>query len=196
MTDRPEDPNTDALQALWQGQEPETPAMTLQAIRMLARNDANHMRNALFVGFTLLVVEALMFTPWLLKAPNGVMRNGWIIMLVGLAWMGWRMWRQRPSRLPDLGATTQTLIAFHRRELERRRTNYRSLMVTVAPLFAGMVLVVRGMQLARPHAPLANFAPIVVLAVVWFIWAGVLQRRQARRLQEQIDDLDRLSRGG
>ena len=37
-------PPDDHLKALWQGQETETPVMTLQAVRALARNHSNHQR--------------------------------------------------------------------------------------------------------------------------------------------------------
>jgi hypothetical protein len=195
MTDRPEVPDTDAVQALWQGQEQESPTMTLQAIRMLVRNDRDHVRNGLLFGLVLIVVEAFAFGRFALTAKNDVMRAGELVVLVGLGWMAWRMWRRASAdrRLPDAAATTQTLIAFHRAQLARRRVGYGWMMVTVAPLFVGIAVAAYGGWLLK-RGPLANLVPIVALSALWFVAAWFMQRRQARKLQEQIDELDQMAR--
>jgi threonine/homoserine/homoserine lactone efflux protein len=196
MTDHPEHPDNDPAQAIWQGQDLETPAMTLQAIRMLVRNDREHVRNGLLFGLGLIVVEGLAFGRVALIAKNDVMRAGVLIVILGLAWMGWRMWR-RPwgdRRLPDAAATTQTLIAFHRDQLARRRVSYGWMMITVAPVFVGVAVSFYGGWLLKRGPLLPHLGPLVALCGLWFIAAWFIQRRQSRRLQEQIDDLDQMGR--
>lgn len=194
MTDRPETPDTDAVQALWQGQERETDAMTLQAMRMLVRNDRDHVRQQLMLGFTLVLVEGVIFGAWAIKAKNEVIRAGMIVVVLGLTWLAWRVWRRQAHGLPSPGATTQTLIAFHRQQLERRRTNFSYLVVTAAPTFAGLFIAAYGMHLLKRGPPTWWYASFLGLCALWFVGGSLVQRRQARRLQQQIDDLDRMRR--
>jgi hypothetical protein len=180
-------PPEDHLKALWQGQDAETPAMTLQAIRALARNHAGHVRDKFLFGAILIAVEAVAFAPAVWRAPNNVARAGGVIILVGLAWMAWRMRQRWPSRLPDAKASVGTLIDFHRAELERQRTNYAWLLISAGPMICGMLVMVYGLRLARPNAFLVPFFSLLAL---WFAAAWLIQRRQARRTQEQLDEVD------
>jgi hypothetical protein len=196
MTEHPEMPGADPAQALWQGQELENPTMTLQAIRMLVRNDREHVRNGLLFGLVLVVVEVLAFGRFALTAKNDVIRAGEVIVMLGLAWMAWRMWRRQfGQRLPDASASTQTLIAFHRAQLVRRRIGFGWMAVTAAPVFMGIAVSFYGGWLLNPAPLLPHLAPLLALSAAWFVAAWFIQRRQARRLQGQIDDLDEISRG-
>ncbi|HLZ76703.1 hypothetical protein [Phenylobacterium sp.] len=191
MTQSPDD----HLKALWQGQEKETPTMTAIAVRALARNYVENMRGRIWLAFTFGVFEVLLFGLQAWRAPNGFMRAGDVIMMAGGVWMIWRIIAKRPGRLPPPEASIATLIDFHRAELERQPTNASWMAVTAAPIFAGMLVVVVGMQKARPNMSLANVAPFLSLIIVWWIWAFVLQKRQAKRRAEQIAEMDQLRRG-
>lgn len=195
MTDRQDDRGPEALQTLWQGQETESPTMTLHAIRALVRNDRDHMRNQLMFGLVLVATEAVAFTPLVVKAKNDVIRAGGATILVGLAWMAWRLWRRRVGQGPDAAASAQALIAFQRQSLERRRANYGWLLVSAGPAIAGLLITTYGFQLARP-LPAWWMATFFGFLGLWFLAAWLLQRRQAGQLQAQIEDLDRMSGGG
>ncbi len=195
MTDRPEDPNTDALQQLWQGQERETPAMTAKAVRMLVRNDRDHMRQQILFGLVLVGVEVVAFGSMLRVAPNALMRAGEIIILLGLAWMTWRMLQRWPRRVPDADATTQSLIAFQRQALMRRRGGYGWLLASSAPVIIGAIMTAVGGYLVHPGAPISRLAPFFSLLAFWFVAGWFVNRRGSRKLQEQIDDLDEIGRG-
>jgi hypothetical protein len=186
-------PPDDHLKALWQGQDTETPEMTAKAMRVLARNYGDNLRGRIWLAFTFGVFEVFGFGLQAWRAPNDFMRAGDMIMMAGGVWMIWRIVAKRPGRLPPAEASTATLIEFHRAELERQPTNVSWMAVTVAPIFAGMAVVLFGMQKARPNMSLANIAPVLVLIVVWCVWAFVLQRRQAKRRAEQIAEMDDLA---
>ena len=68
-------------------------------------------------------------------------------------------------------------------------------MMATGPVLIGMVLLVYGMHLARPHADAAKFGPFWVLFAGWFVGAWFVQRRNARRLQQRLDELDALKQG-
>jgi hypothetical protein len=196
MTERPEIQETDALQTLWQGQPQESETMTLQAMRMLVRNDRDHVRQILLFGFAVIVAEATGFAAMLRVARNDLMRTGEIVVLVGLAWMAWRLWARRPGRAPDADATTQSLIAFQRQALVRRRGNYVWLLLSSAPVLIGAVLVAVGAFRAQPGAPISRLFPFAAMVGVWLVVAWIVNRRGMRRLQQRIDDLDQMARGG
>jgi hypothetical protein len=163
---------------------------------MLVSTDRDHVRHMMLFGFVLIVVEALAFGNMLRVARNDVMRAGEIVVLAGLAWMAWRLWQRRPGRAPDANATTQSLIAFQREALVRRRGGFGWLMVSSAPVIVGSVLVAYGAYRAQPGAPVSRLFPFFGLVAFWFAGAWIVNRRGMRRLQEKIDDLDQLARGG
>ena len=66
------------------------------------------------------------------------------------------------------------------------------MLLSAGPMLVGLLILIYGMALSRPEAGLRNAGPLVVLLGVWFVAAWFVQRRQARKVQEQIDDLDRL----
>jgi hypothetical protein len=186
-------PPDDQLKALWQGQETETPEMTAIAIRALARNYGDNIRGRIWLGLLLAAVEVVGLSIAVWRAPNGLLRAGWLIVLAGVGWMVWRVVSKWPTRLPPAEASAKALIEFHRAELERQPTNLGWLTVTVAPVFVGMFVTFFGMQKARPNMSLVNFAPVLVLIAAWWVAAVFIQRRLTKRLAEQIAELDDLA---
>jgi hypothetical protein len=186
-------PPDDHMKALWQGQETETPTMTVKAIRALARNYGEGVRGGVLLGLTIVAFEAVVFGLQAWRAPNEVARAGDLIVLAGLVWFTWRIMRRWPTRLPETQASAQALVAFHRVQLERQQTRYANMMITVAPMIVGLLVLVYGLRLQAPQAPLARFAPFFILLCAWFVAAWFIQRRQARRLREQIAEMDDLA---
>jgi hypothetical protein len=187
-------PPQDDIKALWQGQQTETPTMTIKAVRALARNYGDNIRGRIWMGVAIGAVEVFTFSLYAWRAPNDVLRAGWLITLAGVGWMVWRIASKWPPRLPPTETSAKALIEFHRAQLERQRTGPAWITVTAAPIFAGAFVVLLGFQKARPTMFLANVAPLLVLIVAWWVAAFVLQRRQARRLAEQIAEMDDLTK--
>lgn len=186
-------PPDDHLKALWQGQETETPTMTAIAMRALARNYGDNIRGRIWLGVALGAFEVLMFASYAWRAQNEVLRAGWLITLAGVGWMTWRIASKLPSRLPPKEASAAAVMEFHRNQLERQRTGPAWLTVTVVPVFTGLGVAMAGMQEVRPHASPANLAPVAAAVAVWIIAAVVIERRQAKRLAEQIAEMDDLA---
>jgi hypothetical protein len=187
-------PPDDRLKALWQGQETETSAMTLGALRALARNHGGQVRDRFLMLAVLVAVEVVVFGSMALRAPNDMVRLGDGVVLFGLAFMVWRQSRRWPGRLPEAEASADALIEFHRRELVRQRSSYGDMLLTAGPVIAGTLVLVYGLHLAHPERGARTFAPFFGLMAFWFVSAWFLQRRQARRLQAEIDDLDAMRR--
>ncbi|HXA38635.1 MAG TPA: hypothetical protein VNW53_06510 [Phenylobacterium sp.] len=188
-------PPDDHIKALWQGQETETPIMTLQAVRALARNHSNHQRDilTLVAGLAAAMVVPITWAAW--RAPNNAIRIGELLDLVGVGWMLWRVRDYWPERMPGAEASVGALIDFHLSQLTRRRFSYRDALINGGPLIAGTVMILYGLHRAIPKAGLEKFAPIFGLLVVWAVLFLVVKRRGERRLQEQIEEVKAL-RGG
>jgi hypothetical protein len=188
MTEPPED----AAKSLWRQQDMETPTMTNLAVRALVRGHGERLRNQLLAGTLLIVAEAVWFGFMALKALNFVALCGYLLVVAGLGWMFWRLGPQRPGRLPDTGASTGTLIAFHRQELQRQKRSYLSLLISAGPVLVGVLVTALGLYLSRPGAPVRGFALLLGLMGLWLILAWAIQRGRARQLQRQLDELDQI----
>jgi hypothetical protein len=186
-------PPEDHLKALWQGQETETPTMTAVAIRALARNYVDNARGRIWLGVGLAAFELVGFGRMAWLARNEVVRAGYLVILAGVLWLTWRIVRRRPLPVPTTEASALTLIEFHRAQLERQQSGFSWVVVSAAPIFVGIAITMVGLHQVRPNLSWRNIAPTVILSIAWFVASFVIQRRQARRLAEQIAEMDDLA---
>jgi hypothetical protein len=187
------EPSEDQLGALWRDQQEENSIMTAKAIRALARNHNDTVRDRQLLGYGIIAVEAVVFGWYALKAPNAIVRAGELLILMGLTWMVWRIWLRRPGRLPDVDASARTLVAFQRTELVRRTSSYTWMLVSAGPVVAGLMVMLAGLRTAHPAASDARLVTIFVLLGIWFVAGWFMQRRQSQRIRQQIEDLDAIS---
>jgi hypothetical protein len=186
-------PPDDHLKALWKGQKTESPTMTVMAIRALARNYGDQVRGGIWLGFSLVALETVVFSFYAWRAPNAIALAGDLLVLAGLAWFTFRILRRRPGRLPPADVSVVALIEFHRAELERQKMSFSNMVASVGPMLTGTVVLVVGLHNAHPAKGWIQTAPFFVLLVGWFVLAFILQRRQAGRLAEQIAEMDELA---
>jgi hypothetical protein len=188
-------PPDDHLKALWQGQETETPTMTAQAVRMLVRDYGSETRARLMMVAAVAAVMAvpIAWTAW--RAPNNGIRVGEMLDLIGIGWLLWRLRGRWPRRMPDAEASVSAVIDFHLAQLRRQRVGYGDTLVNIGPLIVGTATLFYGMHLVRPHAGLEKFGPFFGLIAIWAVLTWAMQRRNARRLNARIEEIDAL-RGG
>jgi hypothetical protein len=183
------------LKALWQGQETETPTMTAQAVRALARNYSSNLRDSLMLvaGIAIIMTIPILWTAW--KAPNNGIRVGELLVLAGVAWIFWRVRGRWPRRMPEPDASVDALIDFHLAQLTRQRVSYGDTLVNIGPMLAAIATLFYGIHSARPQAGLEKYWPFFGMVAVWAVMAWALQRRGIRRLQEQIDEIKAMKQG-
>jgi hypothetical protein len=107
----------------------------------------------------------------------------WIVVTVV-----WFRDRLRRERVDDVAAPA---AEHYRRELERRRDHLRNVWVWHGPLIAACVMLagVMGRERMLAAKQLWTVAPLVVALAVW-VAAGVVARwREARRIDEELDEL-------
>ena len=107
-------------------------------------------------------------------------------VLVTLVWFRDRLRREQAE---DFAATG---IEHYRRELERRRDHLRSVWLWHGPLIAACVMLAGVMGRERMLAAnrLWTVAPLAVALVVWVAAGVVARRREARRIDEEIKELE------
>ena len=129
------------------------------------------------------------------SALDPLLQFGFIVVivwiLVSLYWFRDRIWcRDTPPK----DAVAATSLEYYRKELERRRDHLRNEWLWNGPgLLAFMIFLVTlaGKAFAGPTR-LRNVLPLIVLLAVW-TGAGFRRRwHQARELQREIDEIDRL----
>ena len=128
------------------------------------------------------------------RAADLLVRAGFALLIAGMVYLVWHLsskgsWRPLPK---DAGLSS--CIEFKRRELERQRDLVSSVWRWyLGPLIPGMAVLLVGFFRANP-GHLQHPAFIVVPEAIFFaaICFGVarLNSNAARKLQQQIDELD------
>lgn len=189
--ERPED-----LQSLWQNQKAEEIRMSTEEFRVKAerlRVKARRMAVANGVAY----VAALGFLGFtFMKIPNVVSRAGLVMLAAGALYVAWRA----HQRLwPSGGPSSETGIEAYHRELERSRDHLRDVWRMAAPMLPGAVLFVLPgvgplvrMVMAAPRMALTNSLPFLMVMVVWLALMVPVRRRRLRKIQGEIEALERL----
>jgi len=184
-------PPDDQLKALWQGQETETKPMTVEAIRARAGAYRNRLRRGYLTASVLWAAETVFFAIAAWQARNGIIRLGDLLMIPALAWMIWRTRQRWPTALPETGASAAVLIDFHRNELIRQRFRLWTMAITLAPVLLAAGVMAVGMHTQEDdQLTLAHWGPLIALTAVWVVLLAWMVRRQQRKLQREIAELD------
>jgi hypothetical protein len=108
--------------------------------------------------------------------------------VISLYWFRHRIWRRNASP-PD--AVAAAGAEYYRKELERRRDHLRNPWLWHGPLFlaCAVLVAILAAETCRGYQDLRNVLPLVVLLAVWTGYGVWRRRRQARELQQEIDEM-------
>lgn len=188
------------LKHLWQQQQTEYDAMTLEHIRTKAAAFQRKVRRRNLLEYFSMPVVVLGFAPLLFQTDSWMLQAGGALVILATAFVARQLHRRGSARKgPEAGAA---VVDFHRSELARQQQAVRSMGVWyLAPFAPGLVMITLG-RWFQSHAAgrtvetdrmiIALCSVVVVLTLV-AIW--LLNRLAAHRLQKQIDELDTLRRG-
>jgi len=182
----------DDLRNLWQNQEVEEVRISVDELRVKAAKFQGRIRwrNLREQAACLFVITA--FGAMSLKIHQAVPRISFALIIAGAIYVAWHIQKWgAPKILPaDLGRAS--CVGFYRDELERQCNLLRSIWKWyLGPLIPGMSLfVLYGIWVTPSHR---RWFPIAyaVAAAAFFWLIGRLNQRAARRLEEQIAELDR-----
>ena len=179
----------DSLQALWQSQASEQPAISLEQIREKARYLERRVvrRNRREYVAAVFVVIAYGLILW--RAPSVSVRLGAALILAATAVVCYRLhvYGSAASLESNVGITSS--LEFYRAQLERQRDLLQRVWLWfLLPFVPGFVVGLIGYALAQPGHRTATIV-YGVLALMLGIGLHVLNRRAAVRLQRILDRL-------
>jgi hypothetical protein len=190
------------LQALWQSQAGEEFSMPVEQIRKRARRLHARVwtRNLIEYAAGLIVVPS--FVTLALHATDPLIRLGAALTALGALFALWQLHRRGSSRRPP-DAEAGPSLDFLRGELARQRDAQASVWLWyLAPFAPGMALILVGRWLSPVEkvgrsleSDRTMTAMMAVIMALLFLVSHLANRFGARRLQDQIDELDTMRRG-
>lgn len=184
----------DRMKELWQSQKTEGVRMSIEQVQASAGKMQRKIefRNAREYAAAFLVV--VFFGYEFTRTADLLVRAGFALTIAGMSYLVWQLrtrgsWRPLPR---DAGLSS--CIEFKRRELQRQRDLLSSVWRWyLGPLIPGMAVLIVAFWRANPgHLSHMGLIAAIYAAVVAGMFLGIarLNKRVARRLQQQIDKLE------
>jgi len=182
------------MRNVWQNQKAEGAPMSLEEIRRCARKLYKRISRRNLREYIATVIVVLVFGFYAVWFHSVTIRVGSGLVIAGALYVAYQLHRRGSARTSPEDCGFECCLDFHRRELERQRDALRSIWSWyLGPLIPGLAVLVIGGELARPpgfrHHWIA-FAVILTFCTLTFVWVGKLNQIAARRLQQQINELD------
>jgi divalent metal cation (Fe/Co/Zn/Cd) transporter len=179
--------------AIWRNQPEERLAMNLEQIVKRRREELSSSTRSeilMSIGAALLFVTVVAWriAPFHDRLPEIGFGAVLAWAVISLYWFRHRIWRRNSSR-PD--AVAAAGAEYYRKELEQRRDHLRNPWLWHGPLFlaCAVLVAILAAETFRGYQDLRNVLPLAVLLVVWTGYGVWRRRRQARELQQEIDEM-------
>jgi hypothetical protein len=193
-----ESPDNRSIKELWQGQPAEPVPVTLDRIRASAGKFSRSIARRNAREYIAAVLVVVFFGFQFARTPDPLFRLGFGLSIAGMLYVVGKLHAQGSARSVPAHLGLATCIGFQRAELERQRILLSSVWRWyLGPLVPGLAVLVLAVALGMPgHLALSLSTSALCAIVVTAVFAFVarLNRRAALRLQQQIDELDDLSR--
>jgi drug/metabolite transporter (DMT)-like permease len=162
--------------------------MPLEEVHARARKLRRRVRFRNLREYAAAAVAMVVFGLSTRSVPNPVMRIGAGLMIAGMLYVVYQLHKRGSSR-----EITGDCLEYYRRELERQRDAVSSVWRWyLGPMIPGLLVIALG-SLHKSRSTGHTWFVLVYLAVCGpaFYGIGKLNQRAGRRLQRQIDELDR-----
>lgn len=191
------------LRSFWQNQAPENLPIDLGALRRKAArfHRKTYWRNIREYVAAVIVVSAYGY--YIYRFHNLTVRIGSAMIMAAALWVAYRILTKGSPAAMRNGMEGQACIDFHRAELVRQRDLLSTIWTWyLMPFIPGLTVFLAGMMqmnMNKPgaHVHLRDIAPgygvVFGVCAATFAFMGWLNHRAARKLQSQIDALDKLS---
>jgi hypothetical protein len=195
MTTESEKPDP---KAIWGAQAVEPTPVTVEQIHANAGKFHSVVRHRNRVEYTALVSVVAVFAAQIWAVPFPLMRLGSLLIIAAAVFtMVWIHFRVSATPIPS-HISLIDYMSRYREELRRQQSALRAAWLWyLAPWVPGLGLFTIGMARVFQHAT-GNRAPLWLIALVMVVMAGafaarwLVNLRGARKLQRQIDELNRL----
>jgi len=191
-----ESPPNDVLKSVWQNQKTEGIRMSADDLRRKAKQFHGKIlwRNLREYLAVLAVAALFGFEFW--RTTDVLARAGFALTIAGMLYLVWQLYRKGSSRALPAEMGLASGLEFFKRELERQRDLLQNVgKWYLGPLVPGLAIITIASARSNP-GHLRHFALFLALysLIVAFIFVSIwkFNRRAARKLQRQIEELDAL----
>jgi len=191
----PTDPRPDDdLRALWQRQPRTTDTPSLAETRARAFAFRARTRRRVLAGWVSAAFAIVLLLAQAFNQSDPLLRAGEVSVALGIAFAFALLRHSWPRKLPDEATSAQSVVAFHANAIAKQRRSIALVVAAVMPALAGLSMTLIALWRRDPRPQIVAYAPIVALLVLWAAGYLALHRRRARRLERELDDLDRPSK--
>ena len=187
------------MKHLWQSQPTEPPRIHPEELRKKMNKFERRIfwRNIREYAAGAVVVAIFGYYEW--RFHSLLVRLGSGLIIAGTLYVMYQLHQRASTRPAPAHLGLSTCIEFHRKSLERQRDALRTVWSWyLLPFVPGLAVLVIGsivnQWVAHRHLVINSFvSPAIMAAFFFVVWK--LNRWAAKRLQTQIDELDKLSHG-
>lgn len=190
------EPCQQEMRTLWRSQQMEFHPLSLEEIRRQARRFQNQIRWRNLREYLAAVVVSVLFVYTYWFRGDTLLRLGTALTIAGALYVCYQIHKRGSARKLPAEPALKTCIEFHRTELVRQRDLLRDVwrwyLLPFVPGFSLMVLA----KAVPFSSSLWASALLLLVVVIWaatFWFIAALNSRAARRLQQEIDALDKNS---
>ena len=196
--------NDSDMTNVWKSQQVEQLGISLEEIRRKAQKVVKRVwwRNLREYVASVIVIATFGYVLWVAPAP--LIRIGCALVLAGTLFVAYTLHKRGTARTVPAELAFCTCVDFHRKQLERQRNLLRSVWTWyLLPFVPGLIVFLAGLMkqtLEQPNAPAHRDAIVIVFALgamgcaAVFVGVGKLNQWAARKLQNEIDALNRLEK--
>jgi hypothetical protein len=148
-------------------------------------------RKNLELGASVLILVFLGWSSLITHELSRRVAGGFI--LADALYVGYQVYKRRPSRAIPQDAAPGLLVEFYRAELQRRLVVLREIWWWyIGPFVGALLMYVLWVPFAYMDRPQVwvNILPFLTLSLLWGFGMGKMTERAARKLQEEIDELN------
>ncbi|MBV8550323.1 MAG: hypothetical protein JOY54_03405 [Acidobacteriaceae bacterium] len=193
----PNEPSRDNMQQLWQDQEVEAMRIPIEEIRRRATAFQGKIQRRNLREYLACVVVIVGFTYLFTTIPEAGPRISFGLIIAGTIYVAWHLLTQgAASSVPaDMGRVS--CLEFHKRELERQRNLLGSVWRWyLGPLIPGIAAMIIGSIISSPPERRWFQYAFAAFAAALFWGIGDINKRAARRLDRQIEEIRSLEENG
>jgi hypothetical protein len=192
------------VRSLWKNQKVEPAPISLAELRQKAQKLEKRVlwRNLREYAASAIVIACFGYYIWRFPAP--MIRFGCGLVIAGTLFMAYTLHKRGAARAVPAETALRSCLDFHRRELERQRDLLRGVWRWyLLPFVPGLAVFLLGLfrwTMKLPNAPaharviMITFGLTAAGCGLVFVAVGKLNQWAARKIQREIDGLDKLGK--
>ncbi len=185
------EPSHQDVRTLWRNQEMESYPFSLEEIRSQARRFQSQVRWRNLREYLASVVVVVVFGYFFFIMDDALLRLAAALTIAGVLYVCYQLQKRGSARKLPAEPALRTCLEFHRTELVQQRDLLRDVWRWyLLPFVPGFSLFLASQVM---QAPWTRWGILLVWFVILFVGIGMLNQWAARRLQREIEALEKES---